>query len=713
MKSTSMTLICGVVSALAVSSASAQTWQNPTGGDWADPANWDTSVPGVGGFAQITADGTDLTLTNIPTPFDPDLWASGLNGGRVILDGDLDPAGPNAGLLFENGSTFTGDLTLSDAQAVEFIGEQVTLEDRQFNLAGGSLVYTPSASVDPNDQLVIGPNTVADITGPFRLNDIAQPHLDRTVLQGSVNVNAPGHTVELYGQNQGTITVDDAGEFWYGGANRGVIDINDPDVRLTVLDSLPGLDSNGTFRVANPEIEIVKYTIGSNGFDAFEVDGGGVPDIYVTDSLDLGGRTVALNDSTARLTLLGGLPGGFGSPENIRIVTLSNGTLLMDETTNIRANGDWRTAPYDFAPDLYGRYDSVWFRGVHFVGDMRFGGTTNGWYFRPLMLAFDGSTFTGNVSPVSGTLRISLAQSAVQDDVVFTDVSLSTYSYAYLDATTAPAPMAGNTTTLGPNSVFTVTPGKTAQLDAFFDGQIILQGQVIVPEGGVVEMLAETPDGSFFDNRTEPGAYSLIENQGLIEVAGELRLSEIDDEAVITQTAGAIHLDGGSITEGDRIAQPTLQLAGGQLTGNGSVAVPVVSDAVISPGNSIGQLDFTEDLTLLANSILEIEIGPGGASDLITVAGTLTLDGLLSITPLDGFDPTTEPDATYTIATAGTLLGSFANGPLVTADGLYFFDLAADNGQINLSNFTIIPEPASLALLGLGGLAMLRRRGCG
>jgi hypothetical protein len=33
-----------------------------------------------------------------------------------------------------------------------------------------------------------------------------------------------------------------------------------------------------------------------------------------------------------------------------------------------------------------------------------------------------------------------------------------------------------------------------------------------------------------------------------------------------------------------------------------------------------------------------------------------------------------------------------------------------ENAGINIDNFQVTPEPASLALIGLGGLVMMRRR---
>lgn len=99
-------------------------------------------------------------------------------------------------------------------------------------------------------------------------------------------------------------------------------------------------------------------------------------------------------------------------------------------------------------------------------------------------------------------------------------------------------------------------------------------------------------------------------------------------------------------------------LNGGTLKGSGQVGTTTLrSGAVVAPGNSIGTLTVTGDLTFDANSVYEVEVDPGGtSSDRIDVSGTAYLDGQVKHI---GFNGTYAASQTYTILTAGAISGTF------------------------------------------------------
>jgi hypothetical protein len=124
----------------------------------------------------------------------------------------------------------------------------------------------------------------------------------------------------------------------------------------------------------------------------------------------------------------------------------------------------------------------------------------------------------------------------------------------------------------------------------------------------------------------------------------------------------------------------------------------VNSAGILSPGSSIGATEIQGNYNQLTNGTLDIEIGPlgqGAQNDQVTVTGTATLDGQLSLGLINGAAPLSSQ--TFIILDASTLIGSFdniASGQRhATIDGLGSFLVNYGTGsefdptQIVLSSF--------------------------
>lgn len=150
---------------------------------------------------------------------------------------------------------------------------------------------------------------------------------------------------------------------------------------------------------------------------------------------------------------------------------------------------------------------------------------------------------------------------------------------------------------------------------------------------------------------------------------------------------------------------------GATLGGSGFISGPVtfVDNATLAPGNSPGTLTVG-GLTLANASVLDFELDAldhtvgGGVNDLVQVNGNLTLDGILNISVLNG------ASLSNGIYRLFNYTGTVTDNGVAAGTGFPPFSsvqVDTNNKQVNL---VVIPEPATLGLLALGGLMIATRR---
>ncbi len=245
------------------------------------------------------------------------------------------------------------------------------------------------------------------------------------------------------------------------------------------------------------------------------------------------------------------------------------------------------------------------------------------------------------------------------------------------------------------------TESQSMTLHAQAGGTVALTG--VISGGGI---LNKTGGGTVrLDNHNTYSGITTV-NAGTLLLGAS---GSISNSPVIDVKAGAtFEVEGGlSLTTGQKLT--------GSGTVNGSLSIQ--SGATLAPGNSPGQITFNTDLTLEADSIVEIEIG--GYDEGITYDQILMLSGSslanqganLNVYFINGFENTVALNSTFTIV-KGPHSGNFNGlneGAVITASGVNLS--ISYNGGEDIT-LTVVPEPAALSLLLTGILALgwMRRR---
>jgi hypothetical protein len=159
------------------------------------------------------------------------------------------------------------------------------------------------------------------------------------------------------------------------------------------------------------------------------------------------------------------------------------------------------------------------------------------------------------------------------------------------------------------------------------------------------------------------------------------------------------------------------------LAGDGAINGSLAARSGLAPGDSVGTLDVTGDLTLGNGAVYQWESGPGG-NDVVNVSGTLTLgDWTVALIDQGGEARVGDPLALFTgfssvvwdpsrvsfDLSAAPAWGEFTNPASLQV--VHLFDGPLGEG-LYLTGLQTAPEPSTIVLtaLGLLGLGLLRRR---
>ena len=205
-----------------------------------------------------------------------------------------------------------------------------------------------------------------------------------------------------------------------------------------------------------------------------------------------------------------------------------------------------------------------------------------------------------------------------------------------------------------------------------------------------------------------------------------VRYGDIDQEAIYSLVPGA------TITRSttDSAAQLASELSGkdvfliseceeGIYQGEGTIFAPVLSDfvsqggVVIQCNSGIWGVDVLGDAGLMTRSYIGTTASGTGTLELPGHPLAYGLGATVQMADATEYWSTTDPDVdivvSYSQPSYGVLMSTQVGSGWVIGIGYDYFDRNSDADRM-IANAVCIPEPGMICLLGLGSMALLRRR---
>lgn len=682
------------------------------------------ALAGTGGFTKTGAGTFQVTGSSAYT------GATTINGGTLSLEGSTNTAGNlnvnNSGSKIRvTGALTAGNITMSGA-------------------AGTTFEVTNTGSVTATSYTAPWGTTLT-VNGTMSGGAMTFSTNSANTFNGAGTVNASSLTVGNYATVNfgGTGTYNVSGNFFLNVSGQtGFFNQSAGTVNVT--------GAAGTFRIAHWNVDGAytitggtlnstnKISVGWDGNGTLNVNGGLVAasQIVVNDNGTGGTGTVNLTAGELRVGA-----GGIASVGGTRTINLGAGTLsasaswssaeamiLTDTVTGVNVNTTGGTITLSGVLSGAGRINKGGSGTFNLTG---------------------GNTYTGATTVNGGTLALGTGAAR-------TSTSFTVNPGATLSLNGTNLFVAGHGVPLAAGRVITVNNGTLlmpATTDTRFGNVVLNNGSTWTSDRVLTNydaLLADTDAGPATVSVTGAGA-SVMNGTGGVHLQGvqNFNVADVTGSAAADLTV-SMRLDGPGTTAGaagglNKTGAGTMVLSGNNtyngatnvssgtllingthtggglisvsaaatLGGSGNVgAVTVADNGILSPGSSAGHLTVS-DLTLNPSSVLAFELGAptlvqSAGSDFITVTSTLTLDGLLNITPIAGFGTPVAGDKWLIMTSAGGIAdGGVSIGSAPSLGGGLSFAVDASSGaDVYL---TVVPE-AGTGMLAALGLLVLRRR---
>ena len=364
------------------------------------------------------------------------------------------------------------------------------------------------------------------------------------------------------------------------------------------------------------------------------------------------GRTITNNfTSTAGSLILGSAT----SPSTITLPTTASQTMTIAGTgTTVINDVIQNPVPVPSpAPAInVTNTGTVAFNGLNtYTGDTTFSGTGTIFRIGASSNGLTGPSFTAG--PFGTGTRISASTPTLQPYVADRTVANAiTMTFGIITSTAAQDPTGPHNLTLtGP-----ITLGSTGRFltNNIVSGVALTLGSAVSPStislGSTLTIRTQVAGGgatAINDAITGSGGLT-VQDSAVVQLNGT---SSYGGTTSVTGTGTPKLLVNGSKTGTGMVTIDSV----GTLGGSGSISGDITNNGKIAPGNSVGTLTATGNVTMGANSHLAIELS-GGSADKLVVGGNLNLSNV------DFLDVSASGGGTsWVIATYGSLTGTFNN----------------------------------------------------
>lgn len=564
------------------------------------PSNWSgpAVVPDTGDSAVFRNNGASTSLvlstTRNPNDFTFEAGAPGfligiVSGGQLNLNG--------AGIVNNSGNL--QQFLIDSSSQIDFRGSS-TAADAKITNIGGTLIFSQTSAGGTAEVVSSGGTLVLRTTsGAISIGSLSGSGTVQATAVGGVPVQA----LTIGGLNTSTefsgTFVDNGARFALGKTGTGTLTLTG-DSFYTGGTTI----SSGTLQLGNG---------GISGSITGDITNNATLTVNRSNGTSLGG---VISGTGQLVKLGGGILALLGNNTYTGGTTISAGTLRVG---NGATSGSIVGDVVNNGVLQFNRFDSIGFNGV-----ISGTGSVTKLGNNAMILGGD-NTYTGGTTISGGYLQV--GNGGTTGSIVGDVVNNGTLEFARSDAHTFSGSISGtgNLISFGGSAgsgVFTMTGTNT-----YTGGTTVSRGILQIGDGGTSgSILGDVSNNATLAfNRSDATSFGGVISGGgqlIKRGAGNLSLTGI------SSYTGATTVEAGTLSVNGSIASSSLTTvnAGAALGGNGTVGTTLINGGALAPGNSIGTLNVSGNLTFTAASSYMVEVSPTNA-DRVNVSGTATLGG--------------------------------------------------------------------------------------